>query len=74
MTGSSYGEDIVETHRDICDNNGLDGSPESDSSYFSFFMVFMGSNLSVEFPYDIEEEYSTHEFESWNLHEPYDPE
>ena len=30
----------------------------------------MRSYLSIELPYYIEEEYGSHEFESWYLHEP----
>jgi hypothetical protein len=32
--------------------------------------MFVGSNLTVKLPYDIEEKYGSKEFESWNLHQP----
>lgn len=37
-------------------------------------MVLVSSDLTIELPYYVEEEYSSEELESWDLHEPYDPE
>ena len=70
MTCSGYCEHIVETHSNISDYDRLDSCPECGSSFFSLFLVFMRSYLSIELPYYIEEEYGSHEFESWYLHEP----
>ncbi len=36
--------------------------------------MFVRSDLSIKFPYNIEEEYSTEELESRDLHEKYDSE
>lgn len=73
MTRSRYGEDIVEWHSDISDDNCLDCFHEAVSSFLSFFLMLMGSNLSVEFPYDIEKEYCSEEFQSRNFHKKNDP-
>ncbi len=72
MTRTGDSEDIIETHGYICENNRLDGSPEILCPRGSLFMMFTCSYLTVEFPYDIEEEECTEEFEAWNLEEVYD--
>lgn len=67
---SGNGEDIVERHGNISDDDGLDGSTESICFFSSFFLMFMSTNLAIELPYNIEKKHRTEEFESWNLHEP----
>ncbi len=74
MTCSCYGEDIVEWHGYISDDDRLDSCPKCCSSFFSFFMMLVRSDLSVELPYHIEEEDGTEELESRYLHEPDNPE
>lgn len=73
MTCSCDREDIIEGHSNISDNYRLDGCREGISFFSSFFMVFVSTDFTIKLPYDIEEEDSTEEFESWNLHEPYRP-
>lgn len=71
MTCSCYCEDIVEAHRHIGYYDGLYRCPESRSSLLAFFMMLIGSDLTIELPYYIEEEYGSEELESRYLHEPY---
>ena len=72
MTGTCYSEDIIETHSDISDDDRLYCSFESGSSFSSsMFIMFIRTDLSIEFPYDIEEEYRTEEFETRNLKQKY---
>ena len=72
MTGTCYSEDIIETHSDISDDDRLYSSFESGSSFSSsMFIMFIRTDLSIEFPYDIEEEYCTKEFETRNLKQKY---
>lgn len=70
MTCSCNGEDIIERHGNISDDDGFDSGTESICFFSSFFLMFMSTNLTIELPYDVEKEDSAEEFESWNLHEP----
>lgn len=75
MTGSCDSEDIIEAHSDIGDDDRLYSHLERSSSCSSsMFRVFTRPYLTIEFPYDIEEEDSTEELESRNLEEKYDSE
>lgn len=75
MTCACYGEDIIEGHSHICDDDSLDCFTKSCCTFSSCFIVmFMSSYFPIKFPYDIEEEYSTEEFESRDFHEKYNSE
>ncbi len=75
VAGSCYRENIVETHSDIGYDDRLDCRGECCCRILaSFFMVFVCTDLSVELPYHVEEEYRSEEFETRNLEEKYDSE
>lgn len=69
MTGTCDSEDIIERHGDVSDDDRLDSLTESCCWFSTFFVVFMCAYLTVELPYDVEEEYCSEELESWYLHE-----
>lgn len=74
MTCTCDSEDIVERHRDICDDNRLDRSHKCIRIGTVFFMMLARADLTIKLPYDIEEEYSPEELESRYLEEKYDSE
>ena len=73
MTSTSDCENIVEWHSNISDDDGLDSFAESCCRLAMFSSTLMRAYLSVELPYNIEEEYGSEELESWYLEEEYYP-
>ena len=74
MTRSSDGENIIEGHSDISDDDRFDSCWERTRVSTSLFVMFTRTDLTVELPYHIEEQDRTEELESRNLEEKYDSE
>lgn len=75
MACSCNPEHIVEAHCHISDDDHLDSRSEVRRISCNIFcMMLTGTNLAIELPDDIEQEYRSEEFESRNLEEKYDSE
>lgn len=73
MTRTCDGEDIIQRHGDIGDDDSLDRSTKCRRTATMFLMMLARTDLTIELPYDVEEEDSTEELESRYLEEEYDP-
>lgn len=73
MTGTCYGEDVIQWHSDISDDDRLDRRAKCTRTRSMLFMMLARTYLTIELPYDIEEEDGTEELESRYLEEKYDP-
>lgn len=70
MTCSGNREDVIEWHRDIRDDDGLDSSFKGGSRLSSsMFGMFTRAYLTIKFPYHIEKEDGTEKFETRNFQE-----
>ncbi len=76
MTRSGYGEDIIEAHSHICDDDGLYRRLKCRGirTPSMFIMVLTRTYLTIKFPYYVEEEYRAQELEPRYREEKYDSE
>lgn len=74
MARSCNRKDIIEWHDDISNDDHLERFKECIGISSMFIMMFTRAYLTVELPYNVEEEYCPEELESWDFEEEYDSE
>lgn len=72
MTGTSNSEYIIQWHDNISNNNHLERFEKIVRVSSMLFVMFSCSYFTIEFPYYIEKEYRTKEFEPRDFEEEYD--